>query len=125
MDGLETPPTQEAWYDQTDIAKGMEPMAIPVEVPVGRHYSMNKFTYVQESVMSKSAVVDEGRETPCKCVGSDCGDAAADCECIAKNGGGAPYTVDGRLTDILRVGGREVRTPKLSLAYFHRNSWFI
>lgn len=96
-------------------------MAIPIEVPVGWKPNMPEFVYMPESVMHESAVVDHQRESSCKCVGEDCGDSVTGCSCIAKNGGMAPYTADGQLTDIMRTGGREVigtSTLKCSLAVF-------
>lgn len=72
-------------------------MPIPVVVPGDGNCPMPLFTYVPESVVSEYVVVNNARESSCKCYGQDCLSSKDECQCMAKNGGNTVYTADGRL----------------------------
>lgn len=91
---------QELWFDEADISRGLEPMAIPVELPLEGPCPMPPFVYITSDVISEMAVVDNERESSCKCYGQDCTLDPDACDCIQKMGGKCAYTGDGLLEDV-------------------------
>lgn len=69
---------------------------------------MPLFVYIPSSVVSERALVDNERESSCKCYGQDCTIDMDACECIQKNGGDCAYTADGLLQDLVKAEVPEV-----------------
>lgn len=75
-------------------------MAVSVDVPVDGQCPMAPFVYINTSILSTQAVVDNERESSCKCYGQDCSLDPGACECMQKNGGECPYNKNGLLQGV-------------------------
>lgn len=112
------------WFDEHDLSRGMEPVPITVDVPVEGTCPMELFVYVKDTILSTESVVDNERESSCRCYGQDCSLNPGQCECIMKNGGECVYNDQGLLQDHDKSGEPKVRTKYSSYCFCNMCSKF-